>query len=225
MHGGIVAAGQYYAYVDIGVPATRFTLQVDTGSTVIAVPSRQCNDCDDFVFYPLDEEHMVRFDEEPCCTSPQCRSDKKGPMPWVHSGCAFHLSYGDKSGANGVLATDMVNLGNTSTEITFGAILDEYGPFENSKYIDGIMGMAFPRLGCTPSCVDSFIGQLSADLSIPDSFGMCLGPNGGAMVLGGNDPDLFIGKLEYLPVRTGPAPSFPPPFKHTHTHTRAHAPT
>ena len=37
-----------------GTPPTRFTLQVDTGSTVIALPAKQCRDCEDFVFYPLD---------------------------------------------------------------------------------------------------------------------------------------------------------------------------
>eukprot|EP01051_Picozoa_sp_SAG22_P003918 SAG22_NODE_200_length_15420_cov_4.424581_6_plen_371_part_00 len=200
MHGGIVAAGQYYAYVDIGTPPTRFTLQVDTGSTVIALPAKQCNDCEDFVFYPLDDQHMVRYDDPAtCCTGRQCRSDK----PQAKDGCAFHLSYGDKSGANGVLARDAVKLANNvSAEITFGAILDEYGPFENSKYIDGILGMAFPRLGCTPSCVDSFIGQLNEKVGLADSFGMCLGPNGGAMVLGGNDPALYYGALEYLPLRS-----------------------
>eukprot|EP01050_Picozoa_sp_SAG11_P031615 SAG11_NODE_9899_length_871_cov_1.523316_2_plen_96_part_01 len=62
-------------------------------------------------------------------------------------------------------AVDTVRMSNMSTSITFGAILDEYGPFENSKYIDGILGMAFPRLGCTPTCVDSFIGQVRSSLS------------------------------------------------------------
>ena len=170
--------------------------QVDTGSTVIGVPAKECTACEDFVFYDLEESHMVRYPSEVCCSETRCESDTRP------GGCAFHLSYGDKSGAHGVLAHDTVRLANLSTQIYFGAIFSEFGPFESSKYIDGILGMAFPRLGCTPSCVDSFIGQLSASTGIADSFAMCLGPSGGAMVLGGNDEQLYVPPIHYRPLRS-----------------------
>jgi hypothetical protein len=44
MHGGIMAAGQYYTYVDLGsgANATRFTLQVATGASIRALPRCSC---------------------------------------------------------------------------------------------------------------------------------------------------------------------------------------
>ena len=74
----------------------------------------------------------------------------------------------DDSGASGVLVEDKVRIGSLESSVVFGAVLQERGKFEEFQEINGILGMAYSGLGCTPSCTDSLIGQFVNDLKIAD---------------------------------------------------------
>jgi hypothetical protein len=45
LYGGIASLGEYYVHIDIGSPAQRLRVQVDTGSSSLIVPASECTTC------------------------------------------------------------------------------------------------------------------------------------------------------------------------------------
>ena len=159
--GGIERAGQFYADVLVGrgTHAAVFTLQVDTGSSVLVVPATGCRSCSGTGRYNASLGHNLRFldEQDGCCQEPQCRfnASRYAELPSELDGlCAVSLSYGDQSQAQGFLAQSEWLLGGYRVNLTFGAILAEHGSFQlAASGVDGILGLGPAALGCQPvSC-------------------------------------------------------------------------
>ncbi|CAN8074691.1 unnamed protein product [Agarophyton chilense] len=118
----------------------------------------------------------------------------------VPKACGFFLSYADDSGASGALAKGMVGIAGMTVPLAFGAILRETDDFEADN-VDGIFGMAYKALACNPTCVLPLFDTLVESGKVDhDIFSICTGASGGTLVLGGSNPNLYEGDLQYVPM-------------------------
>lgn len=211
LHGSLTPLGEYYVTLTFGGQPVR--VQVDTGSSTMAVPLLECSNC---------RKGDQRFDISRAvgpasfipCSSNQCRpntcyancgscSPSRACCSRHHpSGCSFYLRYADKSGVNGALVRADVGISSLVTSVVFGAIMEETSSFE-SKEVDGIFGLAYKTLACNPTCVTPLFDVLVETGKVKhDIFSICTGLKGGVLTLGGSNPILFEGNLSYVPLAT-----------------------
>lgn len=225
LKGGIVAVGEYYAEVQLGGQTVR--VQIDTGSTTLAVPMEECESCrKGDMRYSVSKSAGNVGRPVPCdgdvCTpnmcSPfscgKCSATKACCSKLNKDNCGFHLSFGDGSGASGELVIDNLTWGNNITfPVVFGGILKDSPDFERST-VDGILGLAWPKLACNPSCVEPTFDAMVRHLNIDDVFSMCITGTGGKLVLGGHDKTLATEDPVWVPMVLRSPPSYYP-FKMT----------
>eukprot|EP00172_Hildenbrandia_rubra_P000837 Plantae.Rhodophyta-Hildenbrandia_rubra.ctg1476.p1 GENE.Plantae.Rhodophyta-Hildenbrandia_rubra.ctg1476~~Plantae.Rhodophyta-Hildenbrandia_rubra.ctg1476.p1 ORF type:complete len:485 (-),score=36.03 Plantae.Rhodophyta-Hildenbrandia_rubra.ctg1476:19-1473(-) len=193
--GGIIGVGEYYANVKIGGKNVR--VQIDTGSSTLAVPMRGCTSCHRHGrYYKLGGTDGSGYPVS--CAHESCRSNSCGYGCRVCSlegaccsskrpfDCGFGLKYADGSSASGSLVHDQLEWGGLITNITFGGILENSPSFERDD-VDGILGMAFKSLACNPSCVDPPFDALVNTGRINNIFSICMTSNHGKLTLGGID--------------------------------------
>jgi len=110
----------YYGTIQIGTPGQSTTVQIDTGSSDLVVPTAQCvGDC-----------------------APPLLS-LTSSSTFVASSTPFTIQYGDGSGATGSLATDNVVVAGLGVAgQTFAAVTYETQGFSGPQA--GIMGFGFP---------------------------------------------------------------------------------
>jgi len=210
---------EYYCEVFVGTPGQTFEVQVDTGSSLFAIPLVTCDSCSHYnrLFEPFNSttSRILSCDASDC-THHKCYSNFKEIS---NPTCLFNISYGDNSNIVGPLIRDLVafpaaiNTGNGSQTVnltgiaTFGGIADESpaGGFQ-SPQVDGILGMAYgsTRMSCVPNCVKPVFDELVSQLHLDDIFALSLEPidsgvgKGGVLTLGGaiEDPGMV-----YTPVK------------------------
>mmetsp|Transcript_3574 Transcript_3574/g.10767 ORF Transcript_3574/g.10767 Transcript_3574/m.10767 type:complete len:540 (+) Transcript_3574:215-1834(+) len=210
LYGGITSVGEYYAIIKIGGQDVR--VQIDTGSATLAVPMDQCKTC-----RSTDKRYImsrstspiktrVSCDDESCapnrCSQGRCLcgSNNQCCSAQDRNSCGFFLAYGDGSGAEGALARDYLEWGGVKVPVTFGGILSDSSDFERPS-VDGILGMAYPRLACNPSCIKPvFDTMVEKGIVKKNIFTVCMGPTGGALALGGFDTSMAAGEPFYEPL-------------------------
>uniref|UniRef100_A0A7S1XGN2 Peptidase A1 domain-containing protein n=1 Tax=Compsopogon caeruleus TaxID=31354 RepID=A0A7S1XGN2_9RHOD len=212
LQGGISSIGEYYAVVLIG--GQTFRVQVDSGSSTMAVPMVGCSTCrkNDFRYDPARSPNKDRSHAIPCqpntCRPHTCGFDGCkvcGPNATccsMHrpSDCGFSLRYGDGSGAEGSLMHDIMRwVPQLESPVVFGGILTDTEGFEQET-VDGILGMAYPLLACNPTCTETPFDSLVRTTKIPDVFSICISESGGRMVLGAYDPAMSSSGVEYAPL-------------------------
>lgn len=214
LSGGVTSVGEYYAYLSFGGQDVR--VQIDTGSSTLAVPLKDCLNC---------RPNDMRFDLEKArgtasvisCDSPACLSNSCGALPDCRvcapatraccslvapRECGFYLRYADGSGASGALVEAEVGLAGYSAPVLFGGILRQLNDFE-SAVVDGIFGLAYKSLACNPTCVSPLFDTLVNTGKVQrDVFSICTGRRGGTLTLGGNNPAQYKGELQYVPMST-----------------------
>jgi len=157
----------------------------DTGSSNLWVPSKKC-----------------KFGEIACKRHNQY--DSKKSSTYKANGTDIQFNYGSGS-CSGFLSSDTCCVGDDCVvDQTFAEITHEPGLAFIAGKFDGIVGMGFPELaeGLVPPFFNNMIDQGLVD---EPKFGFWLNrdpedPNGGELVLGGNDPALFTGEIKYSPV-------------------------
>lgn len=123
-----------------------FTVQVDTGSSGLAVPAKgctqrsmnqdlhiPCTSVDDF--YDISRSSSGR---QLGCNEFTCDACNNGL-------CSFSILYGDGSFVFGTVTRDTIILGGLQGTVEFGSINGQSKGFQNSG-VDGIMGMAYQSL-------------------------------------------------------------------------------
>lgn len=216
--GGITRIGEYYARIFIGNQPIR--VQIDTGSSTLAIPVAECENCQ-----PSDQRYNPRSSETGnqswiSCTDKLCKPDvcdvyKCNECSHANaccadeypSVCAFMLKYGDGSGARGGLMVDTMTWGNVTAPVIFGAILEDTEDFERSL-VDGILGMAYKSLACNPTCVEPPFQQMVKAGVVNDEFTICITPKGGKLILGAFDKSLAVSPVSYVPLSLSDPPTF-----------------
>lgn len=215
LYGNIATIGEYYTTLYFG--GQPINVQVDTGSSTIAVPLKQCRNC---------RPHDNRLDLQAAngnsgyipCDSSACRPHVCGAMRACSvcskrngaccasdapKACGFYLLYADRSGASGALVQTDVSVAGLTVPLIFGAVLRETEQFENEN-VDGIFGMAYSSLACNPTCVDPLFDTLVKMGKVGrNTFSICTATNGGTVTLGGSNPHYHEGDLQYVPLSHG----------------------
>mmetsp|Transcript_16242 Transcript_16242/g.35218 ORF Transcript_16242/g.35218 Transcript_16242/m.35218 type:complete len:666 (+) Transcript_16242:201-2198(+) len=214
LHGSLTELGEYY--VTLHIAGQPVNVQVDTGSSALAVPLSECVDCrrgDRRVHLDVPDA-VARCDDVAKCRSDTCSMIGSNPrcgacarrtrsccavrMP---NACGFALEYADGSGARGALVHADIELGSLKAQhVYFGGILTDSPRFERD-HVDGILGMAYPRLACNPSCTRPFFDELVAQSQLSRSvFGICTARRGGMLTLGGANKSLYSGNMQCSPL-------------------------
>lgn len=208
LHGGIVGVGEYFSVIEIG--GKKIRVQVDTGSSTLAVSMRGCSSCIKKANrYAVEESHHATAVS---CNSRLCAADRCTTSCAICSErgaccsserpehCGFSLRYADGSAASGSLIQDQVQWGSLRTNLTFGGILRNSPNFERPE-VDGILGMAYKSLACNPSCFDPPFDSFVKEGLVQDVFSICMTATGGKLMLGGYDAKVAKTRVRYIPLQ------------------------
>lgn len=205
LHGGIVGVGEYFSIIEIGGKHIR--VQIDTGSSTLAVPMKGCTSCINKVNrYAVEESakaYSISCDSLECaadrCTTncPVCSSRGACCSTAEPMVCGFSLRYADGSAASGSVLRDEMTWGRLKANVTFGGILKNSPNFERPE-VDGILGMAFKSLACNPSCFDPPFDAFVKQGLVHDVFSICMTNTGGKLMLGGYDSSVSKTRVEYV---------------------------
>ncbi|TBU27158.1 acid protease [Dichomitus squalens] len=159
--------------ITIGSPAQSFTVDFDTGSSDLWVPSSSCTTCGSHAKYKA--------------SSSSDSSKKSG---------SFSISYGDGSTASGTPYTDTVTVGGvTVTGQYLAAVTKESSEFQSDP-ADGLLGLGFAsisNLGHDPFFFTA-VDQGVVDQGV---FAFKLASSGSELFIGGTNKDLYSGDIEY----------------------------
>eukprot|EP00928_Gymnodinium_smaydae_P035341 TRINITY_DN24888_c0_g3_i1.p1 TRINITY_DN24888_c0_g3~~TRINITY_DN24888_c0_g3_i1.p1 ORF type:complete len:557 (+),score=58.83 TRINITY_DN24888_c0_g3_i1:110-1780(+) len=172
----------YYGEMEVGSPPQKFNVIYDTGSSIVWVPTK------DIAAAGCASKHV--YDHGP--------SDS-----YVKNCSRFETEYG--SGAvSGYFSGDKVTIGGYELpHFTFAEVNDVsgLGQMYCESPFDGICGMAFDRLADgLPAPFGALVqtGQLDSP-----AFAFYLGHNmPGELVIGGVDPDHYVGDFTNVPLKT-----------------------
>ena len=116
LSGDLMSRGYFAAEIMVGTPPQRFSLIVDTGSSITALPCAECSSCGEHANPRFRPAASRTFEPVGCgerdfgCTS--CQG----------GACAYHVVYQEGSSYSGYLATDVVHLGaGGACLVTFGS--------------------------------------------------------------------------------------------------------
>jgi len=171
---------QYYGPIALGTPAQPFSVVFDTGSSNLWVPSTHCSSL--------------------ACLLHK-RYDSKKSTSYVANNTAFHIQYGSGS-LDGLISEDVLTLGDLKiAKQGFAEATALPGiTFDLAKF-DGILGLGFVSIsvdGVTPP----WYNLLNQKLIQKPLFSVWLsknprGQNGGELLFGGTNPELYTGEITY----------------------------
>lgn len=199
---------EYYLSIGLGNPPQTFNVQIDTGSSLFAVPMQGCKECS-HGHNPYDPTKSSSGTVISCSDGNMC--SKKQCYTGLAGSCLFNVTYGDHSNIKGALIQDQATFQGISTDISvklvFGGILSELpnNGFQSSN-VDGIFGLAYgsERMACLPNCVVPPFDVMEKYAGIRDIFSLRLGEHhqhslDGVMTFGGVEPNQTSDPL-YTPI-------------------------
>uniref|UniRef100_A0A8D2B9I0 Gastricsin n=1 Tax=Sciurus vulgaris TaxID=55149 RepID=A0A8D2B9I0_SCIVU len=173
----------YFGEISIGTPPQNFLVLFDTGSSNLWVPSVYCQSL-------------------ACTTHP--RFNPSQSSTFSTNGQTFSLQYGSGS-LTGFFGYDTLTVESIQVpNQEFG--LSEKEPGTNFVYaqFDGIMGLAYPALSMG-GATTALQGMLRVDALSSPIFSVYLSnqegsEDGGAVIFGGVDDNLYTGEISWAPV-------------------------
>lgn len=175
---------EYVGQISIGTPPQSFSMDFDTGSADIWVPSSMCLKT---------------------CGSHARFNPAKSSTFKLADNSTWKLQYGDGSSVRGYTGYDAVHLGEyTQRNQLIGLVSSETPELARDRYLDGIFGLAFPPLaytGIQRSIVEDL--HLSGEIQKPIvSFHLGKTKHGGKgeILFGNVNNSHFEGELKYVPV-------------------------
>ena len=165
LEGNTMPLGYYYTRVHVGTPGQIFTVIVDTGSSLLAIPCHGCSRCGKHM-NPYFEQSKSSTYREGCSEIPKCQqcSGKQ---------CGYKTHFVEGSSIGGYVVKDQVatlmagsNTPQFTAEGIFGCQMSETGLFK-SQMADGIMCATadpFARAAATlrsSSCLCLLLGRLA----------------------------------------------------------------
>jgi hypothetical protein len=119
-------------------------------------------------------------------------------------GSTFNISYGDGSGASGLVGTETVNIGGTQVRNQAVEIATSVSQsFQQDTNNDGLVGLAFGTLNTVkPQKVKTFFENAMENLQEPVFTAQLKHATAGTYEFGAVDPTKFQGDLTYVPADT-----------------------
>ena len=184
--GSVWPTAIYWTYVEIGTPAVKFPVAIDSGSGDLDVSGANCEGC-------VTKHPNVAYDAAKSTTA-------KRAFPFAFSNSYQTCDLQDPTAVctiSGGLFTDQVSLaGFGPVEVTLGSIEKQTSNFDQFKEIDGVMGF-------TMGTKKNVFARLVAAGKIANVWSMCMrrgSVSNGTITIGGVDPRLSInGKVDYVP--------------------------
>jgi Eukaryotic aspartyl protease len=219
LFGGMVKVGEYYAKIKLGGQMVR--TQIDTGSATLAAPMAGCKSClAGDRRYDLKKSAGGKGAAVACGDGDLCMENKCSPFSCGKCSdakaccsktepdmCGFHLSFGDGSGAQGMLVKDDMEWGGVTFPVVFGGINKDSPDFERQE-VDGILGMAYPTLACNPSCVKPTFESMVDHLKMKSVFQVCITSDAGRIVLGDWDKSLMQKEPVWVDMHLSSPPTY-----------------
>lgn len=178
------ANAQYFAEIGLGTPPQIFKVILDTGSSNLWIPSRECTSIACYLHNKYNNADSITYKP---------------------NGTEFSITYGSGS-VEGYLSEDTLQLaGIEIPSQVFGETTSEPGlTFAFGKF-DGILGLGYDSISVQHT-VPPVYNAINQGLLDEPKFAFYLGndgedDNGGTATFGGVDESLFEGKITYLPVR------------------------
>lgn len=188
----------YYIEVDIGTPPQTINVLIDTGSSNFAVAAA-----------PHEALSTYYSRTESSTYEDQSQHVK---VPYTQ---------GEWSGDLGRDVVHIASIGGQSFQANIAAITESKEFFLNESDWQGILGFGYAEIARPDSSVEPFFDSLTSQTSIPDIFAlqMCGTTESrndtnlprttdapideviGSMNIGGLDPSLYTGNIEYTPIR------------------------
>lgn len=171
------SAGEYFAEIEIGSPPQKFTVQIDTGSANLWVPSKSCSDC---------EKGSRKYDANMSTT-------------YSKDGQSYNEEYGTGA-CSGFISQDAVSIGgHTVANFKFGEVTKVVDI--DTRTINGILGMGNTNnVDNVPLLMDQLVAQDKIQHNVFATFLQADGKAGSVLTLGGTDNTYYSGDLTYIPL-------------------------
>jgi hypothetical protein len=192
VYGNIDEYAYYYVDLEVGQPAQRVSVIVDTGSELAAFPCRGCRHCGQHIDPAFNVQQSRTASWIGCdgwCQG-ACKDNK----------CCYYQGYMEGSSISGSWFEDEVRLGesfsdNPPVRSKMGCHNNENKLFYDQK-ANGILGIG-------PSS-RTLLRDLFADEGHVDSsiFSLCFADWGGRLVVGGHNETYHTGPVQYMPMTT-----------------------
>jgi cathepsin D len=161
--------------ISVGTPAQEFLVDFDTGSSDLWVPSSTC--------LSLTCSDKRKYTAASSSTSSQQLGN-------------FSIQYGDGSSVSGPIFTDTVTVGGVTVQDQFFSPVTDLSSSFSDDPIDGLLGLAFPAISNLAQ--DPFFNSAITQHSVPTGeFGFYLAGTGSELFVGGTNPALYTGAIEY----------------------------
>ncbi|KAN0111701.1 eukaryotic aspartyl protease [Russula decolorans] len=169
----------WFGTISVGTPPVNFTVDFDTGSSDLFLPSPSCDsNCSGHKQYNPGASSTAQNLSKP-----------------------FSLAFGDGATVDGDQFTDVVSIaGLTAKSQTLGAATQYSSGFTSENFpVDGLMGLAFQSISkyqATPV----FQTLISEGVVTSQVFGLKLASSGSELLLGGTNSALFTGNFTWVPL-------------------------
>ncbi|XP_021806568.1 aspartic proteinase Asp1-like [Prunus avium] len=183
LHGSVYPLGYYSVSINIGYPAKRFDLDIDTGSDLTWVqcdaPCTGCTRPREYLYKPKNN-HLQ-------CGDPLCvafHSPASDPCKTPDDQCDYEVEYADQGSSLGVMVNDYFPLKFTNgsqlgPRLAFGCGYDQKHPGPNTPPTTGVIGLGNGKA--------SIVSQLSRMGLTRNVVGHCLSAQGGGFLFFGDD--------------------------------------
>lgn len=205
--GGLLHTSGFYFNATVG--GQPLLLNVDTSYSSLIIPKKGCVGCrvGDSQYDPKSSSSAssIGCSDAQCdanmnqCSSKMCFdcSSKGNCCVKGTEKCAFNMFYGDGSSGNGTMYQDKLEIAGLEANVLFGAMHEESHNFE-LPYADGVLGFAFQKGACHPTCIPPVMDSIVNQTGIENVFTMCVSRFGGTMVLGAADESLATRSYQYV---------------------------
>ena len=109
MYGDYVNLGYYYTYLSLGTPPQKFSVIVDTGSSLTVVPCKGCRNCGNHMD-PKWDYAASSTSRVLSCSDPECFVGGRGSCSSGTS-CPFSVHYTEGSSLSGSTVADEACVG------------------------------------------------------------------------------------------------------------------